>query len=694
MRFGIPVWKTLPLLRILLPLVAGIILYFYWGIDKWLLISGFILGCLLQLIPVVLPVAKWYRAQWIAGLGFFLIFFCIGGRLAIVKDNRNTLAWMGHHYRLDDAVLVTIQGPLVQKPKSFKAVGTVTSVLHHDTAIDVSGDVLLYFQKDSLPPDLHYGSTLLIHTPLQPIINSGNPGGFDYKRYCAFNNIYYQAFLQQGDYTILPGKQTTWFTGYLVATRQWVLEQLRKYIKDKDAVAVAEALLIGYRDDLDRELVQSYSNTGVVHIIAISGLHLGMIYGLLVWLFTPFQRKKWNRWVQPVVIITVLWLFTFLAGAVPSISRSAVMFTCIALGELINRKTSIYNTLAASALLLLLYDPFYLWDVGFQLSFAAVISIVAFSRHINNWCYFRNKLLKGLWNLTAVTMAAQLLTLPLILYHFHQFPNLFLFTNLLIVPLSGIILFAEIILLLSVLVPAVGAFIGNITGWLIHLMNTIIERADRIPFSLTDAIQISIPQSILLYGIIAFGCTWLLKKQKALLFAALACLLAFVSIRSRELVLTQQQQQLIVYNVPRNTAIDVIEGRHYRFIGDSIMREDGFLRNFHLKPSRILHRMAEGTTPSVLVQQGWIQSARHGVMIIDRPLPPADNILPLHADAVILTKNARNSIKRVKEWFNTGIVVFDAANSPWKIQGWKKECDSLHLRFHSIPDQGAFVMDL
>jgi competence protein ComEC len=208
--------------------------------------------------------------------------------------------------------------------------------------------------------------------------------------------------------------------------------------RDETETGVAEALLIGYRDDLDKDLVRAYSNTGVVHIIAISGLHLGMIYGLMLLLLKPFRKYKWMRWAKPLLILLVLWGFSLLAGAAASILRSVVMFSFIVIGESLGRKTNIYNTLAASAFCLLVYNPYFFWDVGFQLSYTAVLSIVLFMKPVYQWLYFKNKLLNAIWQLNAITLAAQVLTLPVILYYFHQFPNLFLFTNFVAVPLIGI----------------------------------------------------------------------------------------------------------------------------------------------------------------------------------------------------------------------------------------------------------------
>jgi competence protein ComEC len=693
-KFGVSTWKPIPFLRILLPLIAGILLQFYLQAGSlWLYISA-ATGLLLIAGAKLLSIPKLYLLRWLPGIGINLLFTGLGGILAIHSNIENDAGWVGKHYKEGDAVIVTIMEPLVDKPKSYKALARIGSLLQDEKNMEVKGDMLIYFQKDSIKPALRYGSQLLIRKPLQPIANSGNPGAFDYKRYRAFQDIHYQCFLKPGDFTILPSTKTGWLNQSLIATRAWVLDMLRKYIRGKNEVAVAEALLIGYRDDLDKELVQSYSNTGVVHIIAISGLHLGMIYGMLVWLFAPFKRRKWAGIAKPIFILFVLWAFTFIAGAVPSILRSAVMFTCIVLGESLGKKTSVYNTLAASAFLLLLHNPFYLWDVGFQLSYTAVLSIIVFQKHVANWFWFGNKLLSGVWNMAAISLAAQVLTLPVVLFHFHQFPNLFLLTNLIVVPLSGIILFAGIFLLILSLIPFLAHYFGKAVEWMTGIMNSLIERTDRIPFAVTDGIQVTILQSLFIYGFIIFVSLWLFRKNKRMLVAAGLSLLGYVVLRSIDMIRVNSQQKLIVYNIPQHTAIDIVEGDRYLFYGDTMLLEDDLLRNFHLRPSRIVNRINAGPLSNIIADKNIISSGHRKVIIVDKPLPITTRQEKIKADAIIITGNPRLYIGQLVELYDCDLFVFDATNPSWKIQLWKKDCDSLHLRHYSVPEQGAFEMDL
>jgi competence protein ComEC len=216
---------------------------------------------------------------------------------------------------------------------------------------------------------LHYGSQIIFNQSLQSKKNSGNPASFNYERYAAFQSIYQQVFLQPKDDISLPSSNKNWLKQFLFTTRERVLNIITTYIPGQKEAGLTQALLVGYKDDLDKTLVQSYTNTGVVHIIALSGMHLALVYWILSLLFDPLQKRKQTKWMVPILIITGLWLFSLLAGGGPSILRSAAMFTCIVIGESANRKTFIYNSRAASAFILFCKNPFR--DAGFKLLNAA-----------------------------------------------------------------------------------------------------------------------------------------------------------------------------------------------------------------------------------------------------------------------------------------------------------------------------------
>ncbi|MBC7628137.1 ComEC/Rec2 family competence protein, partial [Ferruginibacter sp.] len=407
-----------------------------------------------------------------------------------------------------------------------------------------------------------------------------------------------------------------------------------------------------------------------------------------------FKKRRWTWWVKPVVILLVIWIFSLVAGAAPSILRSAVMFTFILAGESLGKKLTIYNTLAASAFTLLCFNPFALWDVGFQLSYAAVLSIVLFMQPVYNWIYFRNKFLRGVWKLNAVTLSAQVLTVPIVCYHFHQFPNLFLLTNFIVVPLSSIILYTELFLLtFNTIFTPLATFFGVITEKLLWLMNTFIIKMNDLSFAVTDNIQVSIVQTLLLYGSIIAGSYWLMRKSTRARTIAMGFGFFFFVALSADLYKNAIKSKLIVYNIPQHTAIDFVEGSHYIFAGDTVLLQDGFLQNFHLKPSRVLHRMQPAHIEELAAAGPFYFYKNKTILLLDRPLKFAGKE-KVKVDCIVLSKSPNVKFAQLAGVFDCPLYVFDGSNSLWKIRQWKKVCDSLHLRHYSTQENGAFIMNL
>lgn len=691
----IHIWKKAPAIRMLIPLMLGILLQWHLQADTGILILILSVSFCSLFVFFFIPFFEKFKLAAANGISIAFLFASLGALLTWQKDIRHDKIWFGNNYLPGNPLIVTLLEPPVEKTKSYKANASVDFILQNDSAIKTKGTVIIYFKKDSLIKKLHYGSQIFIQKHLQEIKNSGNPGGFDYKKYSLFQGITHQLYLNENDFEILPSEKKTGFQQFIFSLRAKVLNILRKNIKGEKELGLAEALLIGYKDNLDKTLVQSYTNTGVIHVIAISGLHLGLIYWLLLLLFKPLQKNKTLKWLNPVLIISGLWLFSLLAGAQPSIVRSAVMFTCIVLGNSFARKTSIYNSLALSAFLLLCFNPYWLWDVGFQLSYAAVLSIVIFMKPVYNWFYFKNKAIDFIWKLNAVTIAAQILTLPVSIYHFHQFPNYFLLTNFIAVPLSSLILLGEIFLCVISFIPAAAALTGKLLHWLIMIMNSYIERIEMLPFSLWDGLQISMGQAVLLVIAVAGFGFWLMEKTKQGLRIGLAAILSFFLLRTVSFEKTERVQKLIVYNVPQKQAIDFVAGRNYLFNGDSDLLKDDFIRNFHIKPSRVFHRIKTADTlKNFLVAENIIQYNDKKVLLIDTTtyFIPLKEKIPV--DMLVVSKNPKLYFKKLAETFAIKQVIFDGSVPAWRMKYWKQDCADLNIPYYDVSEKGAFVVRL
>lgn len=699
--YTIPIWKKAPFIRLLLPLIAGIVLQWYLQISIAVIVTAFVAFFIAFLLLLLLPVAWRFKMQALHGFVIQLLLIAAGAGLTWQKDIRHHHNWYGNYYKEGNYLIVRIDEPLVEKNKSYKADGYVEMVVQDGKAIPAKGNLLLYFSKDSFKTNLAYGDKIIIHKNLQPVKNSGNPGAFNYQRYAAFQGIFHQLFLKEKDWKVLNKNSTNRFQQLICSAREYVLGVLQKSISTgsdsyRDELGIAEALLIGYTNDLDKDLVQAYSNTGVIHIIAISGMHLALIYVLLVWVFAKIPLINRSKLLQLVLILACLWIFSILTGASPSVLRAAVMFSFIAIGKTCFKQASIYNSLAASAFVLLCYNPYYLWAVGFQLSYLAVLGIVVFQKPIYNCLYIKNKWFDKTWQLVSVSTAAQLLTFPICIYYFHQFPNLFLLSNLVAVPLSAIILYTEIVLIALSWIPFAGAWLGKLVTGLVWVMNKVILWINDLPFAVWDKIPATVLSTWLLYAVVIALSAWLLLKNKKYFHAGLFAMMAFALQGATNNWQSSRQQKIIVYNVPQHKAIDFVNGNHYQFAGDSILLKEALLQNFHLKPGRIAQQLNHRTDSldGVFKSGMFYQFNNKKILIADKaiafdPVPHKINL-----DLLIISKNPKLNITQLVKVFNCKQIIFDASNPPWKIEKWEKECQALNQQFYSVPQSGAFIYNI
>lgn len=613
------------------------------------------------------------------------------------KNLQHHQNWYGHFFKTGQAILVSIEEPLTEKEKSYKSIIAVRKIVSEKEAHNVYGNILVYFKKGNKTAKLKYGDFIWIKKPLQIITNSGNPGSFNNQQYLAFQQIYHQVYLTENDYILTHKNEVNKLRETVYALRDFTLNVLRQNLSNKNGIlGIAEALLIGYKNDLDYNLTQAYGKAGVVHIIAISGLHLGLIYGLLLWMLNriPFIDK--NKWIKALMLLSCLWMFSLMTGASASVLRSAVMFTFIIIGNVMNRKASIYNSLASSAFLLLCYNPYLVWDAGFQLSYLAIIGIVWLQKPIQHLFNPKNIILLKIWEMASITIAAQIITFPICVYYFHQFPNLFLLSNLIAVPLSTIILFAEIFLVLIYKISFLAKLISSFIFYSIRFLNETIVQINNIPFSIWDNIYADAWSTIFLYGFVVFGLCWILQKQKQFFKLSLFCSLLFCGNHAFAEFKALQQHQLIIYNHANQLAIDYMSKNKYHFLGGPSLNKDEKLISNVLKPSRIYHRANKPleNNKQFNFYKNIISINNKRIMVIDSAycfLPIKNKI---NIDVLVISKSPRLNFHEILCAIQPKIIVFDASNSLWKITKWKKECETLNLRCFSIKDQGAFVMNL
>ncbi|HMR81657.1 MAG TPA: ComEC/Rec2 family competence protein [Niabella sp.] len=684
-----------PVIRLLLPLAIGIMIQWY-GQAPFCISTGIFIACMLFFLFMEKQ-SDFSKLKYAGLQGSVMVLAAIscGMLLTYDKDVRHRQSWLGHTYNQGEILVAALKESPVVKEKSYKATAAVTYIMDSAGRRPSSGNIIIYFKKDSNIRNLKAGARLLFKKPLQEIHNTRNPGGFNFRQYALFNGITHQVYLTPNDYKILPGKDIVVWKSMLLKAREYVLHTIKTNIKGKREQGLAEAMLIGYRDDLDKDLLQSYTNTGVVHVIAVSGMHLSLLYWVISLLLHPLLKKRSARWLYAILVLCVLWGFSFIAGGAASVVRAAVMFSFITIGKLINRNASIYNILAASAFCQLVYNPYWLWDVGFQLSYIAVLSIILFYKPVCSLLYIKNPMLNKVWQLAAVSIAAQILTTPLSIYYFHQFPVYFLLANMVVVPVSSVVLVGTLILVMVAPVKILAAITGTLLNALIWWLNTFIERMETFPFALWEGLQINVFQAVLMLLIIAGLGFWLIEKYKAGFWFALTGLLVFFSMRSYSFLMAGRQQKLIVYNASNYAATDLISGRQYFYIGSEELSENEMLSAYILKPSRVLHRVAGTGNPiATYKNSNAVLFKKKKVFFINSPLKKAGYNEKLNIDVVILSGNPRLYISELLEAVNPQQIVIDGSVPAKKAGYWVNDCRSSGISCHNVSEDGAFVMSL
>jgi competence protein ComEC len=518
-----------PILRLVLPFIAGIVFnsYFLLPSDIILYIG---LGLLFTNGVVVFSKNKlqsWWSISTITGAIIYSTLF-FAGVLAYQFSNPTTQQHHITHKNNYDKLLVRVLTNPEPKPKTFKVIANVEKGFINDTDFISSGKIIMYLSKKGCDSSIRYGDYLLIRNKLKPLPTAIGEDSFNYAKYLAYKNIYYQAFLYGGDYQKANKNKTNPILKFSHSLQKHFNNTLQNSIIDSTALGVANALIIGEKNLLDDELKTFYANTGTIHILAVSGLHVGAIYLALLFVLGFLPNKQWVKWLKAVALLCGLWLYALVTGLSPSVVRATTMFSFIAFGDAIGRKTNLFNSLVAAALFTLAIDAKALFQVGFQLSYLAVMGIGLFYKPLIGLLTPKTWVFSKAWQLLCVSFAAQLATFPLVLYYFHQFPTFFLLSNLLVVPIAMVSVYLGLMVLATSPIALLSKFLGKVLNILLSTNNHIVEYIEGIPFSFIDGIYIPISVVLLLYVLIGVSYQYLSTKKALYLMVILLTLMLII----------------------------------------------------------------------------------------------------------------------------------------------------------------------
>ena len=447
----------------------------------------------------------------------------------------------------------------------------------------VSGKVIAYFPKSDSAYTLGYGDLIAVPAPIREVTPPLNPEEFDYRAYLARKGIMGQVYLKDKDWIDLQTNNANPIYAFSYRFRDVLLASLqRSGLSDKE-FGVAAAILLGYDDNLADEVRKNYVAAGSMHILCVSGMHVGIIYLLTSFLLGFLNRKKWQKILKQVLLLSLVWFYALIAGLSPSILRASLMISFVIIGEMIHRKGFIINSIAASAFILLCINPNNLFEIGFQLSYAAVIGIVVLHRPIYSCFVVKNKLLDKAWNITAVALSAQIATIPFTLFYFNQFSTYFVLSNLFMTPISFIVVISGMILLVVSWLPYLNTLVGYLVWGAVYVMNWVVEKVESLPGSIVKWLYINdFEFAVLLVALLLLLLMLMLRKRRLFIAMLVTLLLMMVSVTIR-IYSSENQRGMTVYSLRKHTVVDFVNGGKHILLTDTALMADESAVDYSLK---------------------------------------------------------------------------------------------------------------
>lgn len=662
--------------RILFPFVIGIGLFYFLPYRACFYFTA-IATLFMVLIALATNLAykklSIYRFKGLIGISIFLLFFLLGASVCLLNNEKlNSNHFANKNY---NQLKIWVNDEPQQSGSILRFKAKVIAGYFAHKQIKASGQLLVSVRlANSRPLKLKYGDEIIVPAQYTAIEPPYNPAEFDFKAWLATQNIYQQTFVDQEN-ILKTGEDAGYFIiKEALRLREKQVKKFRRLIKSKEAFSVASTLILGYRADLSPETLAAYANTGTLHALSVSGAHVAIIYVVLDFIFLFLNRNRQLKIAKLLIICSLIWGYALITGLSSSVVRSAIMISVFITAKTLSKNTNNYNILAFSAFCQLIYNPFSIWDVGFQLSYLAVFGLFYLQPKIYNLFYIENKGLDKLWNFIAMSLAAQIATFPLSIYYFHQFPLYFLLGNLFITLPLVLMMYLGI----ATLIPGLG-FLALIFEWLINFTNSVLKWIASLPFATFSAIYISLPEFILLSFSLGFFIYGLAKFSKRLIFLSLSLFICYQILIAYDSLSALQQRNILFFSLRKNYAAAFTRGKETVLVTDLKVTDKSYA--FFIKPAlmsmqidRIHHISLEKDTVlrNFILKDKQIVFQGYSILLIDNHINNKQLQGRSAFSAIWLTGNSKFDLSNIPSDIRFQTLLVDATNKQYRIKQLQK----------------------
>lgn len=639
-----------PFFRLLLPLLLGIVIQYFYHIGKWSIIP-IVLGLGIILFSYLVPKFKVLGQQFLFGYGVCFVLLGIGIVSTMLRQQMSALTFPDVSETYTGTVIDLPQ----EKPSSFA---------YKVKLKDSDKLIVCYLSKQDTLRDLKVGDTFTFFSQIQAFKNRGNPDEFDYARYMYNKGYSGMTFVRSDRWQ----KESFSYTDLFIKatqSREYILKLYESLGLAPNEYGMLSAITLGYTDALSDEVVESFRITGVAHILAVSGIHVGIIFVVISSLLGFISRHSKYHWIKQIIIIFLLWIYVFIIGFPPSALRACIMLTAFCAATLVDRKSYSYNTLFMTAFMMLVWNPFWLFDMGFQLSFLAVLSMLLLMPVLSDAIPVKNKYVRYFRDIFNISLSVQLGVFPLCLYYFGTFPVYFFITNLIIIPLITLALYNAVVIAffsgIGVLLPSLAVYLNYIPVGLFKLLvkgTTLVSSFfEHLPYASLQNLKPSFFGLILLWIIIISFIYFIRKKKAGAMIISLVCILIFIGINIKSVI--ENKNTLIVYNKPLSTQVEYYIGYSKEEITE-------------VKSNQLI--WLNGTKYLIVVQDIWKGKLSNEKMKVDY----------LH-----LVENNSVSLYSLTQVFEIDKVVLDGSLSKKTLQRFVLECEKLRIPYYDVSDNGV-----
>jgi len=690
--------SEIPVVLLLLPFIVGIAVAFLSGIHLqtsglWAILS---ILCICFIILNFSYNRLWLdKHQWIGGLLLNMFLVAAGWLTTQLHDDLNK----SHFSKLkSDYLIVQVVNEPKQSHQFLRFAARVKAVVANGQTKTTHGNLLLTVVTDSSSHAVNYGDIFLMPGSYKLVDGPFNPAEFNYKQYLARQHIYHQSFITRKQLVKIDTMAGNPIVAGSLKLRQHLVDKFKRYITDPEAAAVASTLILGYKADLSQDILQAYSKTGTIHVLSVSGAHVLVIFVFISFLLRPISYYRHGKLINATLSIGLIWGYALLTGFSPAVCRAALMLSMIIIGKTANRQVHSLNVVAVSAFLLLLYDPFLLTDVGFQLSYLAVVGMFTLQPVIYGQYHAESIWGKKLWYLCSASLAAQIATFPVSAYYFHQFPVYFLFSNLLI------ILPSELIMLIGLLLSALSGMkwlakpLGHILDYLIVGLNYTLRWIEHLPHAIIGRIWFTNAEWLFWYIVIILTAFYLVQKKSWQLLSALTCLLLVALSVSFTTIKKQKSAHIVFFNVKRNTAILFCNGKKGIMLTDSKRNDKSYqysiqpcIDSLNIDSVNLIQPHQQFQTNFFRKELNLIQFSNQTVILFDKRLQRIKLNTPLKSNYLLITGNPDTDLNFITKYYRFDTLIIDANNSNQRIDRWMLQREHLKLNIINLKRNKALV---